>query len=61
MATPLFKLMARVLPAGPGRQGPVRQAEAQADTAGAATLATVIADHNALLAKLRAAGIIATV
>lgn len=31
---------------------------AQADTAGAATLATLIADFNALLAKLRAAGII---
>jgi hypothetical protein len=33
---------------------------AQADTAGGATLAQIIADHNALLAKLRAAGIIST-
>lgn len=32
---------------------------AQADTAGAATLATLIADHNTLLANLRTAGILA--
>lgn len=57
MASPLFKVMRRVLPAAPGRQGPVKQAAFQADTAGAATLATLIADHNALMAKLRAAGI----
>lgn len=42
-----------------GQSGLVRGQAAQADTAGAATLATLIADHNALLAKLRLAGIIA--
>lgn len=38
--------------------GPVLQAEALADTAGGATLATLIADHNTLLARLRTAGVL---
>lgn len=38
--------------------GPVKKMAAQADTAGAATLATLIADFNSLLAKLRSAGML---
>lgn len=36
--------------------GPIKKMPAQADTAGGATLATLIADFNSLLAKLRTAG-----
>lgn len=48
----------RLRDAGTGRAGLVRQATAQPDSA-AATLADLAADFNALLAKLRAAGLLA--
>ena len=40
-------------------KGVVNQAAAQADLAGGADLPTVVTAHNALLAKLRTAGILA--
>ncbi len=48
----------RLRDAEPGRAGLVRQAAAQPDSS-AATLAVLVADFNALLAKLRAAGLLA--
>lgn len=56
-----FKRRLRSFPSpNSGLPGLVRQQPAQADLAGAATLADTIAAHNALLAKLRTAGILAT-
>lgn len=52
------KTMAAAEAASTTKQGPMKKAAAQADTV-AADLAALKVDFNALLAKLRAAGIMA--
>lgn len=56
---PLSQLLAEATPAGVGQAGPVIQQAAQTDSA-AADVAAVNVQFNSLLAKLRAAGILAT-